>query len=371
MKTKLSQEEFLQQFGIAVSHLTYHNFGSSISEYVEISSPYMILYETIDTGTGNTICIGLTEDNKNIFRSKLSDWKAIGDRPAHSHDFYELTIVLSGTFTLQIEKESVTYKAGECCLCNKNIHHKESTDMDREVVLFMFQEEYLQSLLANDVLYDKNGGGYIHKSFFTRLFKHNDNISFYSSKEYIDFRLKDTYPVNDFYRLLNSMILEIGSNRSGKNYFMKGYFCRFFSLISNPAHYEITFHQAKLSKEETLLYRVSLLLEERKGMITKEEIEKALNYNGDYINRIVKQHTGNTLSEYARLFLLKEAAELLRDTNKNIYDICEQLGYNNRSYFNKIFSRRYHCSPAEYRKQYQDSETADRKTDAQITDSLS
>lgn len=349
--SRLSQAEFLERVGIQKSFLTYHNFGSDVSEFLEIGMPYMIMYESLDTRHDRTVMFEFTESMKNYIFSTLSELTSMGSRPLHSHDFYELTIVLSGEVTLQIENEIVTYHAGECCLCNKNIHHRELFDTDFELVLFMFKEEYIRSALEKDVLYDEEGNVYTNKTFFHHLFAQNQQISFYSAKEYIDFRVKESYDPDHFFELLNAILLEITEKRSGKSYMMQGYFCRFIALIGDEASYHIASHQAKLSKEEALLYQVSQLFEQHSGRISRKEIEQQLNYNGDYINRIVKKYTGKTLSEYGKIFLLKEAAQMLKNTDRKIGDICEALGYTNRSFFNRLFIERYGMTPTEYRKQ--------------------
>lgn len=353
MTPRLSQAEFLERVGVSKSFLTYHNFGSEVSEFLEIGMPYMIMYESLDLKNDRAVMFEFTESTKNYIYSSFSSLAAMGPRPLHSHDFYELTIVLAGEIKLEIENEIVTYRAGECCLCNKNIHHREIFDTDFEIVLFMFKEEYIRSILEKDVLYDENGNVYTNETFFHHLFVQNQQISFYSAKEYIDFRAKDSYEPNQFFELLNTILLEISGKQAGKCYMMQGYFCRFIALIGDEDSYLIRSHQAKLSKEETLLYQVSLLLEQRKGNISRKELEKQLNYNGDYLNRIVKKYTGKTLSEYGKIFLLKEAALLLKNTDMKIGDICEQLGYTNRSFFNRQFIARYGMPPGEYRKRGQ------------------
>ena len=108
-------------------------------------------------------------------------------------------------------------------------------------------------------------------------------------------------------------------------------------------------HQTRISNEERLFYQVSQLLQNRKGRISRGELEAELNYNSDYINRVVKKHTGRTLSDYSRSFLLKEAADLLKNTDKRVGEICEELGYTNRSHFNRLFIERFGMTPTEYR----------------------
>lgn len=94
---------------------------------------------------------------------------------------------------------------------------------------------------------------------------------------------------------------------------------------------------------------MSHMLQNRKGRISRGELEAKLNYISDHINRAVKKHTGRTLSDYSRSFLLKETAELLKNTDNRVGEICEELGYTNRSHFNRLFIERFGMTPTEYR----------------------
>jgi AraC-like DNA-binding protein/mannose-6-phosphate isomerase-like protein (cupin superfamily) len=310
----------------------------------------MILYESNNIDTHTMLAIEFTESSKYHFSPSSDMFSQFASRPLHNHDFYEMTFVLSGSVRIQIEEETRVYKAGDCCLFNKNIHHKEFFDSNFEVVLFMFQEEYIRSLLEENILYDSKGTPYSYNSFFHHLFAQNAKNPFYDSKEYIDFILKKDFDSDRIYELVNEMILEISASNSGKRFMMMGYFCRFIYLVENDEMYDISVHQAKLSPEELLMYQIAALLEEHHGQIDRDTLEQTLHYSNDHLNRIVKKNTGKTLSEYKKGFLLREAATRLRETDKNIRDICEELGYTNRTYFNQCFKEAYNMTPAEYRK---------------------
>lgn len=345
----ISSEKYLQQYGIQKSYLTYHNFGSKIVEYLEIGMPYMIMYESLDTKTGRTVSFEFTENSKNYLYSSIHELEKLGERPLHTHDFYELTVVLSGEIKICIENEVQTYHMGECCLCNRNIHHKEIMDTDFELILFMLKEDYIKKALEQDILYDENGCPYTRSSLFHMLFAKNKEISFYTAKEYIDFRINSSFHSEPFYAIINALINEFSEYRAGRRHLLMGYICRFINLLENEGIYQIQSHRAVLSKEEDLVYRISLLLEQRHGIINRQELEEALNYNGDYMNRVIKKHFGYTLSEYARNFRMQEAAKLLSHTSLSISEICSRLGYSNYSFFNRIFQRRYGMSPGAYR----------------------
>lgn len=349
---RLTQKEFLSQYGVQRSSLTYHNFGSQISEYLEIDMPYMLLYEYINLEEDRASFIEFTNSDHNYIYNTVSALGELGARPLHKHDFYELTFVLSGEVTLCIENETVTYKAGECCLCNRNIRHRELFNSDFEIVLLLFQEEYILQLLKDNITYSKNGHSIVFHSSIQKLIEQNRTVPFYAVKEYIDFTITDPqkFEAEQYIGLLNNILNELYEKNSGSSYIIQGYLCRFLSLLENPLQYRVETHRTAGSKEEDLFIRISLCLEEHSGRITRTDLEEQLCYNGDYMNRVVKKYSGMTLQEYSQFFTLQKAAALLKHTEMRIGEICHKLGYSNRSYFNCIFTKKYGVSPSEYRK---------------------
>ena len=57
-----------------------------------------------------------------------------------------------------------------------------------------------------------------------------------------------------------------------------------------------------------------------------------------------------TLGEYIRLVRLEKAEELIRTTDLNISQVVYSIGFTSRSYFCKIFKKKYNCSPKTYKK---------------------
>ena len=69
-----------------------------------------------------------------------------------------------------------------------------------------------------------------------------------------------------------------------------------------------------------------------------------------YISRLIKSSTGCTYSEYLESKRMKIAVDLIQNSNLNIQEICEAIGYTNQNTFFKAFKRYYHVSPGNYRK---------------------
>lgn len=69
-----------------------------------------------------------------------------------------------------------------------------------------------------------------------------------------------------------------------------------------------------------------------------------------YLSYIFIQETGCGMNKYIKAVRMQKAKELLENTNMKIASICEQVGYNNVSYFCQSFREFYGKSPEKYRK---------------------
>ena len=63
-----------------------------------------------------------------------------------------------------------------------------------------------------------------------------------------------------------------------------------------------------------------------------------------------------TVTEYIRHARLEEARDLMNNTDLNISQIVYTIGFSSRSYFSKIFKRKYNISPNEFLKNKQNSD---------------
>lgn len=64
-----------------------------------------------------------------------------------------------------------------------------------------------------------------------------------------------------------------------------------------------------------------------------------------------------TVTEFLNHHRLNYAVHLLTTTDDTITMISDLSGFNNRSYFNRLFRERYKLTPSEYRKVAKDKST--------------
>ena len=83
--------------------------------------------------------------------------------------------------------------------------------------------------------------------------------------------------------------------------------------------------------------------------ISVEEVARNAGFSIDYFNRIFLSHTGFTVTAYINYIRLKQAAYLLRTTDKSVLDIALEIGYDSHEGFTKAFKKKYGVTPSEYR----------------------
>ena len=84
--------------------------------------------------------------------------------------------------------------------------------------------------------------------------------------------------------------------------------------------------------------------------LTLESAARALFLSPDYLSRIFSKETGTSFNRYLNNVRITKAKELIRSGNLRLTDISQMVGYDDQSYFTKVFRRITGMSPNEYRK---------------------
>ncbi|MBE9461364.1 helix-turn-helix transcriptional regulator [Dyadobacter sp. UP-52] len=89
-----------------------------------------------------------------------------------------------------------------------------------------------------------------------------------------------------------------------------------------------------------------------KGLPTVNQLADELNLSPRYLSDLLKQETGKTAIELIHITMIAEAKNRLRSEDRNVSEIAFALGFENLSYFSKLFKREVGVSPNVYRKQF-------------------
>ena len=109
------QRKISRHHDMSYSNLILHKNENSLYQYFEINMPYLILYENVNPAANSSMYMELSESSIVDAHMDYKAFSSMGGLRLHSHDFYELTFVLSGELNMRIEDEYITYRPGECC----------------------------------------------------------------------------------------------------------------------------------------------------------------------------------------------------------------------------------------------------------------
>lgn len=86
--------------------------------------------------------------------------------------------------------------------------------------------------------------------------------------------------------------------------------------------------------------------------ITLTSLADKFGYTPNYISSSFRKKFGLTVIQYLNQIRLLHACQLLTQTNMNIQEVAESIGFSDGNYFTRIFTREYHISPSAYRKSH-------------------
>ncbi len=84
-----------------------------------------------------------------------------------------------------------------------------------------------------------------------------------------------------------------------------------------------------------------------------QKLGESLGYTSSYLSRLFKQETGRNVVDYINEVRIKSAKRMLLDSRVKAYNVSEAVGYNNYSYFCRVFKKITEMSPSEYIAEHQ------------------
>ena len=80
-----------------------------------------------------------------------------------------------------------------------------------------------------------------------------------------------------------------------------------------------------------------------------QELAKQMHYDIYWLSKEIKKRTGKTYTELLQQKRLNQAAYLLSTTSISVMNVAMAVGYDNISYFHRIFQKKFGMTPRRYR----------------------
>ena len=95
---------------------------------------------------------------------------------------------------------------------------------------------------------------------------------------------------------------------------------------------------------------VSYIMEKCTDKISLKKIAESLHTSPSYLSMLFKQEMGLTITDYLNQARIERSCELLSKSTLSLLEISLQSGFEDQSYFSKVFKRINGITPKEYRK---------------------
>jgi YesN/AraC family two-component response regulator len=130
---------------------------------------------------------------------------------------------------------------------------------------------------------------------------------------------------------------------------LKGYIMLFFgNVLKNHTENVIVYRNIK--KHHKCIGDILAYINENVSCITLSTLAGKFQFSNGYISRLLRKETGLSFNQLLMEARLRIAAEMLTNSNLNIGEIIDAIGYLEPSRFYKNFKKKYKMTPLSYRK---------------------
>ncbi|MGI5976315.1 MAG: helix-turn-helix transcriptional regulator [Candidatus Limivicinus sp.] len=77
-------------------------------------------------------------------------------------------------------------------------------------------------------------------------------------------------------------------------------------------------------------------------------LQRALGVSEGHLSHVFKKETSYTIIGYLTHYRIHTAMKLLKDPGRKVYEVAEEVGYNDVTYFSSTFKKLSGMSPSEY-----------------------
>lgn len=257
--------------------------------------------------------------------------------PKHTHNYVEVIYMCSGKTTHIIDGKTVVLNQGELLFLSKNATQEiMPAEEDDIAVNFIIMPEFFSQAL-NMIEMEENP---LRDFIIEALTGQDGNIG------YLHFKVSGILPIQNLVENLIWTIKNDVQNKRSINQMTMGIL--FLQLINHTDKVKV----GNDNEDRQLLLTVLRYVEENYYKGELSALAKDLNYDLYWLSRKVRQMTGKTYTELVQNKRLNQAVFYLINTNIAVSEIGERVGYDNLSYFHKIFKKKYSMTPKQYRNKY-------------------
>ena len=254
--------------------------------------------------------------------------------PVHRHNYVEVLYVCEGSLTNIIDDKQVVVKKGELLFLNQFTHHEILAAGKNDIAInFMILPEFF------DVAYSMAGNNNVLADFLVNVLRQDAR-----QEQYLYFKVSEVLQIQN---LLENMIYSLVTGRGDQNRINQTTMGLIFLYLLDSVQYV----EMRLPNQYENMISMTTLdyIEQKYRNATLTELCDMLHLPMHVLSKMIKKTTGFNFKELLQRKRLNKAVELMCDTDLPISDVIAAVGYENNSYFHRVFKERYHMTPRAFR----------------------
>lgn len=321
-------------------------------EFADMNQELLGLLEVI-TGEEQRLLDGNNDVQKNLYattdefvidsRLMLASGKVIDIRPhtrfvhfpKHKHNYVEIIYMCSGSTTHIInDTKKVNLNAGELLFLNQNVTQEIlPAGKDDIAVNFIVLPEFFDRTFA--MASEEN----ILRNFIIASLKQEKSMV-----DYLHFPVKEILPIQNLVENMTWALLNKQSNK--RNIIQTTMELLMLHLFD---HTEKINQNDPRQFEQNLVFATFQYIENHYKNASLEELSHLLGHPPYYVSKLLKKHSGYHFKNLLQAKRLNQSVFLLTTTSIAVENIIAMVGYENTSYFHRIFKKRFAMTPKQYR----------------------
>ena len=255
--------------------------------------------------------------------------------PLHRHNYIEVLYVCQGSLTNIIGGREVVVKKGELLFLNQFTRHEILEAGESDIAInFMVLPEFF------DVAYSMAGSNNVLADFLVNMLRRDEERG-----EYLHFKVSEVLQIQN---LLENMIYSLVTGKRDASRINQTTMGLIFLYLVDSVQYV----EMRLPNQYENMISMTTLdyIEQKYKTATLTELCGILHQPMHVLSKMIKKNTGFNFKELLQRKRLNKAVELICDTDLPVSDIIAAVGYENNSYFHRVFRERYRMTPGEFRR---------------------
>ncbi len=266
--------------------------------------------------------------------------------PMHRHNYVEVMYICQGSVTHIINRKKIRVSRGELLFLNQYTRHEILPAGRNDIAInFVILPEFF------DVASEMIGTNNVLADFIVNTLRQDERRG-----EYLYFKVADVLQIQN---LIENMIYSLISQKeNGGEPFMLQRMNRINQTTMGLIFMYLLEAVPKAGTMEPDSYENMILMtslqyiEQNYRTATLTELCAGLCLPSHTLSRMIKKASGVNFKELLQRKRLNKAVGLLCDTDLPVNDIIDAVGYENHSYFHRIFRERYQMTPKEFRNRH-------------------